>query len=88
MLALLEVTYGTLDSPANLLEPLLAGWIPSARVPRDRFRPEAGGVAAGAQLLEAGKPVQHLAKEVRKRLGDRLVRVHRGRMRHGRPPGP
>jgi hypothetical protein len=25
---------------------------------------------------------------VRKRLGDRLVRVHRGRMRHGRPPGP
>jgi hypothetical protein len=35
-----------------------------------------------------GKPVQHLAEEVRKRLGDRLVRVHRGRMRHGRPPGP
>jgi hypothetical protein len=25
---------------------------------------------------------------VRKRLGDRLVRVHRGRMLHGRPPGP
>ena len=86
--ALLEVMDGTLDSPAKLFEPLLAGGIPGARVPRDRFRPEAGGVAPGAQLLEAGKPVQHLAKEARKRLGDRLVRVHRGSMRRGQPRGP
>ena len=38
--------------------------------------------------LEPGKPVEHLAEEVRKRLGDRLVRIHPASMRRGQPPGP
>src|SRR5450759_2245140 len=36
----------------------------------------AGGLASGAQLLEEGKAIEHIAVKARDGLGDRLLRVH------------
>src|SRR5450759_678722 len=72
----LEIAGRHLD-PAQLgTEPLVARGVPGARIRGNRLGAETCGIAHGAQLLETTQRVEHVAIETRKRLGDRLVRVH------------
>src|SRR5665811_1557576 len=72
----LQVARRVVDASQELLEPLVAGGIPGARIPGDGLRSPARGLASGAQLLEEGKAIEHIAVKARDGLGDRLLRVH------------
>src|SRR5450759_1537144 len=72
----LQVARRVVDASQELLEPLVAGGIPGARVPGDGLCSPARGLASGAQLLEEGEAIEHIAVKARDGLGDRLLRVH------------